>query len=102
MVKKLSTASYHYVIMNIAGRDVLVIYDNNDTIGRSVINDIENVVMDISKEADIDPFDYLIVYRDSEGVFDGYDPRTFQFVALYEVDLMKAIQKYILKQINLN
>lgn len=55
-------STFSYEIIN----DVLVIHDLNE--GMSVTNDMENVLEYINKN---NPLPNKIVYRDSEGVFDG-------------------------------
>jgi len=39
----------------------------------SVTNDIVNVVLDIREYAQIDPWEFFVIYRDSTGRWDGWD-----------------------------
>ena len=42
--------------------------------GMSVTNNIEAIVSRIDKALDVDGSTVLWIYRDSEGIYDGYDP----------------------------
>jgi hypothetical protein len=80
MYKK-SRANFQYRLGVLEGRKTLLIWDQN--IGNiSVTNDIENVVADIAKHEDINPAEYLIIYRDSEGRWDGWDAATQEFFVI--------------------
>lgn len=74
---------------------VLIIYDN-DRGGKSVTNDIENVLAElISSHGNI--ASYKIMYKDSQGVFDGVQVNAqggFEsFFPIHEFDEAKALQK---------
>lgn len=75
---KKSRANFQYRLGDLEGKKTLLIWDQN--VGnRSVTNDIENVVADIATHQDIDPAEYLIIYRDSEARWDGWDAVTGEF-----------------------
>lgn len=77
MYKK-TRSDYRYRTCVIEGLKVWIIYDENS--GRcSVTNDIENVVAEIAAKEHVDPTEYIIFYRDSEGQFDGWDAGTEDF-----------------------
>lgn len=62
----------------------------------SVTNNIENVVKEIADEANVRISHFKIIYRDSSGIWDGYDPRNDKFIPLdekHEMDALIAIQK---------
>ena len=60
-------------------------------------NDIENVVKYIGKTENIDVNKYLIIYQDTEGTWDAWDPITETFVLLSEENHKVAMGKYIAK-----
>lgn len=66
----------------------------------SVTNDIENVVDEICHKEKIVPNRYLIIYRDSNGIWDGFDYNRERFVSLGVKDADLAIDMYIRIQIN--
>lgn len=75
---KRSRANFQYKIGQWNGHSLLLIVDQ-DAGGMSVTNDIENVLAAIADHEGIDPKDYTIVYRDSQGDWDGWDAKTEQF-----------------------
>lgn len=78
MQHKRSRAQFLYRIGEYQGNKWLLIWDKN--LGAiSVTNDIENVVEDIADHEGIDPLEYTIVYRDSEGNWDGWNHLTQSF-----------------------
>lgn len=92
-------ADYTHEITHFNGRDVLKIEDMN--IGNiSVTNDIENVVTDIARMENIDPCRYMIVYKDSEGLWDGWDHRVWEFIPLQCDTWQESVNKYISLQVN--
>ena len=75
---KRSRADFKYKIGQWNGYALILIVDQ-DVGSLSVTNDIENVVADIANKESIDPKDYTIVYRDSQGYWDGWDPVSQSF-----------------------
>jgi hypothetical protein len=72
-----SRANFRYKIDQM----VILIWDQN--LGNlSVTNDIENVVGDIARREGIEPTRYLIVYKDSEGRWDGWDASRGDFFVI--------------------
>ena len=61
--------------------DVITIKDL-DLGNVSVTNDIENVIAEICRLEKIDKEQFMIVYRDSSGQWDGFDTTTDEFVIL--------------------
>jgi hypothetical protein len=91
-------SDFDFEIVEVNGRDAIIIQDLNK--GRmSVTNDIENVVAYIAKLNDLDPASYLIVYRDSEGTWDGWDAKRRDFVALGEQAFEGAISRLTEKKL---
>lgn len=79
-------------------RDGFIISITDLNLGNmSVTNNIENVVKAIGKREAIDMTQYMIVYCDSEGRWDGWDARTNQFVAFGAKSYDDAVNKYRLK-----
>lgn len=73
---KQSRADFRYRVISEAGDKILLIVDL-DLGGRSVTDDIDNVVADICNLEQTTEYDYfLIAYRDSMGRWDEYDPTT--------------------------
>lgn len=63
---------------------------------KSVTNDIENVVNDIIDHEEIeDHSQIMIVYMDSERIWDGWDHLHRQFVPLRADSAISAMNKYI-------
>lgn len=50
--------------------------------GMSVTNDIENVVKFICTTKGLNPQEYLWIYQDSDGLWDGWNPITNTFIYL--------------------
>jgi hypothetical protein len=69
-MKKQSRANFFYRLGEVDQQKILLIWDQNAG-NMSVTNDIENVVANIAAYEGINPISYLIIYRDSEGNWDG-------------------------------
>lgn len=94
-----SHADYTYDIEDIKGRNVVSIVDLN--LGHmSVTNDIENVLVDIAERERITISDYMVVYRDSEGNWDGWSFETDWFVPLRSKSKEEAVATFINTQLN--
>ena len=94
----MNSADFNYSMIDAQGRNIVSIIDL-DLGNKSVTNDIENVVEKISLSENINLDSYMIVYRDSEGKWDGWDSVTKDFIALSADTYDEAVRKYILKQI---
>lgn len=94
----MSNAEYEYWIWDHAGRSVLVIQDMN-TGKMSVTNDIENIILEIANKANINPESYMIVYRDTYGIWDGYDWRAKDFVLVHQNTWKLAVEEYVTRQV---
>ena len=80
--------------------DCMVIEDLN--LGSiSVTNDIENVIREICAIEKVEAKDYMIVYKDSTGQWDGYDASTNEFVGLGEETWFDAIALWIARKTEL-
>jgi hypothetical protein len=77
-MRKRSKAQFEYRIGERDGFKFLLIADKNFG-ERSVTNDIENVVADIADFEGITPTEYIIIYRDTEGNWDGWDAKSGNF-----------------------
>lgn len=77
-MRRRSRADFAHKLGVVNGFKVLLIVDL-DMGKMSVTNDIENVIDDIAFAENIDPKEYLIAYRDSEGDWDGWDAKTNDF-----------------------
>lgn len=59
----------------------------------SVTNDIENVVTEIAEFEQIDPAEYKIVYRDSQGCWDGWNHKKKSFIHLFSGSDTQALKE---------
>lgn len=87
-------ADFDYSIFNHPPAGGVIAIEDRDQGGMSVTNDIENVVAHIGEVEEIDPRNFLIIYRDSQGVWDGWNPQKNDFVYLGQQDTKAAIDKY--------
>ena len=72
----------------------VLIIEDSDLGNRSVTNDIQNVLQAIKTDLEFLP--EVVIYRDSEGNFDGVDHEQGKFLKFYpvnETDLEKALEK---------
>ncbi len=89
---KKSRANFLYRIGIVDNQKILLIWDLN--LGNmSVTNDIENVVDDIAYKEKIVPEEHTVLYRDSEGHWDGWDHAQGSFFYL------RTIHGFFLKRI---
>lgn len=95
-MQKKSRANFLYRIGVVDTKKILLIWDE-DSGNRSVTNDIENVVGDIAQHESINPTQYGILYRDSEGIWDGWDASTGNF---FPFPLPEKIRQSIAGQLN--
>lgn len=65
---------------------------------KSLTNDLEQVLNDIANYVGINPKNYLIVYRDSDHTWDGYDYLEGIFFYLGAETKEEAVRRYILKR----
>ncbi len=92
----MARADYSYLIQQFKDTGFIVIEDLNR--GRmSVTNNIEEVVDEICTKENINPVEHLIIYKDSDGRWDGFEFATGQFVMLGADSRLKAIQSYFLR-----
>lgn len=91
--------NYTYKLEQFAGRNCILIEDLNSG-GKSITNDIENIVAEISGIEHIDPAHFMIVYKDSCGYWDGWDHINNDFVSLFCDNAHEAIRTYIGIQLN--
>lgn len=94
-----SSADYTYEIQEHSGRNVIVIEDL-DLGNKSVTNDIENVLRDVQDFEKIDAKQYMVVYLDSMGHWDGYDYKSKSFIALTEDSWEHAVSKFVQLQLD--
>lgn len=86
-------AQYNYAILERYNRKYVLIEDKN--MGEmSVTNDIENVVDEICQTNKINPETVAFLYKDSEGVWDGYDRKRNRFIYLGAINSQSAIEKF--------
>jgi hypothetical protein len=94
----MTRSDYTYEVRDYAGRNVIKIEDLDR--GRvSVTNDIKNVVEEIAKKENLDARRYMIIYKDSEGRWDGWDHNLQDFVPIRSFNWKSAINIYIAKQL---
>lgn len=92
-------SDYTYQIENYAGRNIIVVEDLN--LGNtSVTNNIENILNEICRIEKIFIHSYMVIYKDSEGVWGGYEHKDERFISLNEVSWQDAVSKYAQIQLN--
>lgn len=87
-------ASYSY---KISSDKKLVMITDNDTGQMSVTNDIENVIAEICEINDLDADSKVWIYKDSQGIIDGYNPTGDCFYHIGVRDFSTAISSNIVK-----
>lgn len=92
-------AAYVYNIHNICGRNIISIVDLKSG-GCSVTNDIDNIIREIGIYARINVSAYMIIYKDTEDIWDAYDYAKSAFISLNATHIHDAIKKYIKLQLN--
>jgi len=85
-------ANYSYKLIG----NQLFIIDNNLG-GMSVTNCIEDIIPEIAKREQRKATDFLVVYQDSMGIWDGWDHESQSFITLNESVGIDAMNKLILK-----
>ena len=98
---KKSRADYTYAILDTQGRNVISIIDENKG-NRAVTNAIEQVIKEIAEAEKVNAEQYMIIYRDTENMWDGYDFKKRTFVPLQCNSEETAIRKYIERQLGIN
>lgn len=90
--------NYSYFITKTQGRDCVIITDNsNKGSFMTVTNAIDKIVEKIQKEEGIDANEHLIIYKDTEDIWDGYDFKTNTIFFLDADNWHEAILIYINK-----
>lgn len=89
----MARAHYGHNIHEYQDRPCIIIIDNNGPV--SVTNDIENVVEEIAKRHGLNPVEHTIVYRSSDGIWDGYVFSTKQFKVFNEATWRSAVMRFI-------
>ena len=92
----MANSHYNYEIQDFAGRTCIIITDLNLG-GKSVTNDIENVVAEIVTKECIDPSKCMIVYGET-GNWDGWDHSRQQFELLDGTNAYHAIRRWLKRQ----
>lgn len=87
-------SDFSYEIRQIKGKPFIMIEDLNH--GRmSVTNDIENVIEYICNKENINPVEHYIIYKDSDGIWDGYEFAIKNFVVFRQRHWMDAAKKLL-------
>lgn len=77
----MAKSDYSYKLEELEKSWFILIQDLNK--GRmSVTNNIEEVIDEICQKERINPVEHFIVYRDSDGTWDGFEFATGQFIHL--------------------
>lgn len=78
-------AKYSYFVHTAEdGQKTLVLTDEGTGPIMSLTNDIENVVEQACLEQDLKTPHVRVVYRDSDGTWDGWNTKTHQFIPLVQ------------------
>ncbi|HRN92989.1 MAG TPA: hypothetical protein PLS87_11255 [Ferruginibacter sp.] len=90
----MAKADYTYALREMDGQKFICIIDQ-DRGNMSVTNNIEEVVDEILTKEKINSADHLIVYRDTDGSWDGWDHDHRAFVHLNSRDQYSSMKNYI-------
>lgn len=85
-------SDYTYIFKDVENLKCLAIKDLNLG-GTSVTNNIENIIKKISKIEKKDFSHFLVVYRDSDETWDGFNQKDSSFILLQEKDTGAAVAK---------
>lgn len=94
-------AKYRYRLEQVGSRKLILIQQAGA--GLSLTNDIENVVADIMEMESIDEnaiAQYLVLYEDTEGRWDGWDHVRQEFILLGPYSWKAAEMVYIAREAN--
>jgi hypothetical protein len=94
---QLLKSDYTYQFRKVKGV-YFVMLEDQDLGGATLTNNIHNVIIEIAKKETIDPREYTYIYKDSLGVWDGYNFSLKQFFPVREKHWLKAAVKTV-KQI---
>lgn len=83
-------SDFDYGIADICGKTLLWITDL-DFGGKSITNNIENIVLYLTTKLLLNPADCLVIYRDSDGIWDGWEPTLKHFISLNQPTIELAI-----------
>lgn len=88
-------ADYTYsIISHWHERNIIAIQDLN--LGNmSVTNDIEAVVHEIGKREGIDPLIFMVVYKDSEDTWNGYNVRRDNIIPFSSPSIEECVLQYV-------
>lgn len=86
-------ATFKHYLGSHQGNRIITIIDEDR--GMSVTNDIENVVKEIESLHGLDADDYLIIYRDTDGTWDGWDNKNQLFIPLSAANEEEATEGII-------
>ncbi len=94
-------ADYSYLVYSDnEGMDVLVLTDNGTPGVSSLTNDIEQCVHEVMQKEEKLPGTVAVIYKDSMGNWDGFNPITGEFIMLPMAssdradDAVAAIREY--------
>ena len=97
----MSRADYIYSLEMHRNRTPCIVIEDLNLGNISVTNDIENVINDICTVEKVKAEQFMIVYKDSTGQWDGYDAVTNEFVGLAEDTWHDAIALWIARKTEL-
>lgn|GEM_PF-3098578 len=86
----MASTDYKYQIKERAGKKCIIIEDKCLG-GVPVESDIQKILVEISAKERIDPKECLVVFRDRNGDWDGWNAELGVFVALYMRDWIAAV-----------
>lgn len=90
----MARADFTHEITSYNGFPVLKIEDL-DLGNMSVTNNIEEVVRDVEVMEKIDAKNYVIIYKDSDDMWDGWDAVKQSYVPLQKTNYTAAVERYI-------
>lgn len=101
----MNRADYTHQIMKVNEENAFIHHDvlliNDLDLGNTpVTNDIENVVADIAKLENVDPEKLIILYCDSDNLWNAWDHSKQIFIELIEETWEQAFKTFLQKQLN--
>lgn len=97
----MSRCSYTYMVREANSKSVLCLQDMGT--GMSLTNGMEDVIdeLKISFKNEGKSFPALCIYKDTEGMWDGWDIKKEEFIALQYTRMEKALNEITLKSANI-
>lgn len=84
---------HRYKILRDYTKPIIAIVDGKS--GKTVTNSIEDILRVIGKAEEIDIKKYLVIYKDTNDIWDGWDTVNEDFIPLNQKTMIDAIREII-------